>query len=289
MIISSVDPPLLARGFNTFVLLLAGAHQLHMLIRFMPQAYSAAALLFSLLRFAISYKRTDKDPRSSSTNTHYIHLMNFVIGLAVGAQHTLFVWSFLKLPPAVALAIYLLSFPLAKLVTGTYTRETLLSLFFLGLCLSNHSPLDPHSLTRAVGAVAIDVTVIYLKTRYDPTGLKGPIEVAGMTVSALLITYLASPRLFSEMIGKMHNPFRSYPIQLVIVVVSITVFGYAFTSVPEIEGRHSSIVPDAGAVILAAIVAGMRERISWDRHDCLRCPLRLPNLHTTWITNGYGY
>jgi hypothetical protein len=258
-----VNPPLIARGVSTWAILLVAAHQLHLIIRFLPPLHACAALLFSLIQLLIS-RRKEKDPRAPTSFTQkYGHFINFTLGIASGAQYTLFIWSLLKLPPVVGLVFALLSLPITKLINGSYNKETLISLFLFGLCISNHSPLDPHSLTRALLACSIDVAVLYFKSRFDPTGSKEPVEMTGMAISSGLVVFFASPKLFSEQIGRLYNPYGLYPAQAIIASIAVPIFGYAYTALPELVGRQSTVLPDAVAVFAAASFAGMRERISW--------------------------
>lgn len=254
--------PYLILFSSTLCLLYITAHQYLVILRHLAFLQLFAVTLHDLLL-------TFKSKGGLKIKFDYTLLIE---GIAYGAEHTLFQWSLLKLPPACGFALHVAAMPLSRIIMS-YTKRTFsprdpLVLFVLGLVVDRVVPMNPSALLQGVVALMLRVGAQSFKPEQNNSvsdSQSSPLDtsitrsLSAMSVS-LLLDLAFGPNVFGETFWGIKQPLLW--ILLVVAVALFYVLHQSRRNGVLVPPEHSEAVFIA-ALSVSAAVPGMRERIAW--------------------------
>lgn len=247
--------------------LYVASHQFLVILRWLPLVQLVGATVPQILPALRSIYAVLSSSPSKKQHTSWVAAC--FLGVATGAQHTLFVWSFLKLPPACAVAIHALEDPFARLsnayAAGTLTAQptTLAVVRFVALMrvVCRVVPINYAGLTQGLLAMFIGVTSIKVREKYGLSSASQE-STGGVLaiIPAAILAYTVGPSQF----GLKYYTFKDY-VPKTITITAVVLFALYRGSTAGIGSPvpiWDSLTMSTALIISASIVT-MKERIAW--------------------------
>lgn len=258
--------PMLVKASWLLSVLYISSHQILFQLRFLPSIHVIGAAVATL---ALAARQNNKNTTSSTSGPVYEQLG---LGFANALQHTLFIWSLLKLPPALPFAILLLYTPISYYLESTSGLAGLPlqvpgATAILTIVIGIYAPNDSYGFLQAFASLAINIAISRYDARKNANGASrsdkentsngGALAAVSAIPSALALQHFFGPSIF----GARYLLPEPFPVFIISGILSVGAVTLAHSRNRDIWIRDSTAV--AAAILVSKLVPGMRERIGW--------------------------
>lgn len=271
------------------------SHQFLVIFRWLPVVQLVVSAIFQTL-LAVRHFRSANGSGSQSKQMGSLlgtspSSWTVVIGLAVvlGVQHTLFIWSFLKLPPACAIAIHALAEPLSNVAAhlipgpssvatnrsprtlGDVGVKTWARIILLLLVIDRVVPMNSSGLIQALASMALNVLSSVILAGIPHGGGGGGASSSPSFITSLLSiipAWLMTMTLAPTQFGVKSYSFKDYAANRITFfgAFSYALYQWRLQAAPLPSSTTSSLwnsVAVSGALVATAFMTSMKERIAW--------------------------
>lgn len=289
---------------STLLTLYIASHQFLVLLRWLPLVHLSISAIFQTLlalktlRYRFGFGAS---PQSATNSGHPLGgwVATCALAALLGVQHTLFIWSFLKLPPACAIAIHALVEPLSSVAvlyvpaanknndasnpsSRAAAMKTWARIAVLLLVVDRVVPMNPSGLIQAVLSLLLNVlssVAQSTRTNRNAGASTGNLNHGASFITSILALFpawLMTITFAPAQFGLKYYPVSTYVSNRISFFAGVSYALYQWrlqaittntsaSSSPFLEAWKWDSLTGASALIISAFVATMRERIAlWD-------------------------